>query len=104
MRKVLGMLICLLLLSATGSILQGRDRYRDRRAFRKNVEIFVTTPYGGGYFVRGNPYYGRYADYGHGPYRDKHWRKHYNKRLKRFHSGYANYHDHDCRGRHRHHD
>ncbi|NJO34727.1 MAG: hypothetical protein HC869_18000 [Rhodospirillales bacterium] len=61
----------------------------------------MTTPYGGGYFVRGNPYYGRYVDHGYYHRDDKRWRKDYRKKLKRYRGGHVYYHDHDRRCRHR---
>jgi hypothetical protein len=102
MKRILGMLMLLLLLSATGSYVQGRDRYRDDRSFRKNIQVVVATPYSGGYFVQGHPPYGRYFDPGYGRYRDKHLRKRYYKKLKQSRRGYVYYHDHDGRCHHRH--
>jgi hypothetical protein len=104
MRKVFGMLIVLTLLSATGTLLQAGDRYRDRRDRDRNVQVIVTTPYGGGYFGRGDPYYGRYVERGYPRYLSKREQKRYYKELRKYRRGYVNYrgHDHDRHCHHRH--
>jgi hypothetical protein len=93
------MLTLLLLLNVAGNLAQAGDRHRDRRAFARDVEVFVSTPYGGGYFVKGYPYYGRYSDRDYRRYERRHLRKHYYKKAKRYRSGYLYFDDH--RGGHR---
>lgn len=100
MRKMLGVaLFLLLLVPATQAF--GRDRHRDRRDFRRNVEIHVVTPYGGGFFVNGYRGRSRYQDYGRDRYRGKHWKKHH-KKYKRFRRRHVHYYDDHGRCHYRH--
>jgi hypothetical protein len=100
MRKISGVaLFLLLLVPATQAF--GHDRPRDRRDFRRNVEIQVVTPYGGGYFVKGYRDRSRYDYDDRDRYRGKHRRKHH-KKYKRFRGGHVHYYDDHGRCRYRH--
>ncbi len=110
MLRGMAILTFLFVLHAAGSLAQAGDRYRDRRILRDNVAVFVATPYGGGYFVKGYPDHRRYYErdyyYDRDYYRRerKYLQKRYHKKLKHYRRGYLDYHDHDGRCRHRYYD